>query len=477
MTPNEFAPGDKHRATLALARDNFEFFVTIAFRVLNDEPYQHNWHVAAIAHELTRVANGKCRRLIITMPPRTMKTFLASVCLPAWQLGRNPNEKIICASYNQPLANDFAFQMRRLMESSWYREVFPGTMIDPRKSGLEEIRTTRGGYRLSTSVGGTLTGRGGNLVIIDDPIKSGDANSEAVRQSVSQWYSGTVISRFNNPNQGKIVVVAQRLHLRDLPGELAATGGWHQLELPLIAPRAQTIALDDEHEYSRIAGEVLHPARFNPKTIADLKATMGPQDFEAQFNQRPLPPGGAVFRLESLMRYDQKPYDHHIQAIVQSWDTAYEVSGNNDYSVCSTWAICGTDYYLLDVFQKRLTFPELEQAIYKLRTRWRADLVFIEAMGSGSSVYQNIRHNPQNLWIRPVKPQKSKEDRASQQSSKFARGQVWVPREAAWLRRFEDELAEFPHGKHDDQVDSVVQFLAAADMPDLLVLAQMGRQY
>ena len=477
MTPNEFAPGDAHRAALALARQDLEFFVLLAFRVLGDEPYHHNWHIAAIAHQLTRVMHGKCRRLIITMPPRTMKSFIASVCLPAWLLGRNPQEKIICASYNQPLASYFAFQMRRLVESPWYREVFPGTRIDPRKSGLEEIRTTRGGYRLSTSVGGTLTGRGGNWVIIDDPIKSDDAGSEAVRNTVSQWFSATVISRFNNPNQGKIVVVAQRLHLRDLPGELAASGGWDQLELPLIAPRAQTIALGDEFEYLREAGEVLHPARFDPKTIADLKAAMGPQDFEAQYNQRPLPPGGAVFRLEWLKRYEHRPHDHHTQAIVQSWDTAFEVAGNNDYSVCSTWAISGTNYYLLDVFRKRLAFPELEQAIYKLRSKWRADLVFVEAIGSGLSVCQSISRIPQNQWIRPFRPRGPKQERAIQQSSKFARGRVWVPREALWLRRFEDELAEFPHGKHDDQVDSVVQFLAVADAPNLLALAAIGRQY
>ena len=163
-----------HRAGLALARDSLEFFALMAFRVLYDEPYLHNWHVAAIAFELSRLAEGDFRRLIITMPPRTLKSFLASICLPAWLLGRRPGEKIICASYAQPLSSDFAFQMRQLMESSWYREVFPGTHIDPRKSGVDEIRTTRGGFRLSTSVGGSLTGRGGNFIIIDDPISSMD---------------------------------------------------------------------------------------------------------------------------------------------------------------------------------------------------------------------------------------------------------------------------------------------------------------
>ena len=138
----------------ALARESFEFFAIQAFRQLYDEPYLHNWHIAAIAHQLTRLWDGEIRRLIVTMPPRTMKSFLASVCWPAWILGRNPAEKIICASYAQPLSNQFAFLMRQLMQTQWYRQVFPNTHIDTRKSGVEEIRTTRGGYRLSTSVGG-----------------------------------------------------------------------------------------------------------------------------------------------------------------------------------------------------------------------------------------------------------------------------------------------------------------------------------
>lgn len=465
-----------HRRMLALAREDFGLFAIAAFRRLHDEPYQDNWHVWAIAHQLMRLFKGDIRRLIITMPPRTMKSFLASVCLPAWLLGRAPGAKIICASYAQPLSSNFAFQMRRLMETPWYRELFPRTLIDPKKSGVEEIATARGGYRLATSVGGTLTGRGADYIIIDDPLKAGDACSEVAREGVVNWYKGTVSSRFNNPSKGRVVVVAQRLHLEDLPGQLTAGGGWEQLDLPLEAWREQEIELLPGQVITRPPGNVLHEARFGEDAIARLRSEMGERDFEAQYNQRPLPAGGALFQLKWLQRYDEPPAPRQVQGIFQSWDTAYEIADGNDYSVCTTWALSGTRYYLLDVYRARLPFPDLQNAVYRLREVWKADLVIVERAGSGISLHQNIYDPSTRAWIQAIKPEGSKQDRASQQSPKFERGEIWMPRNAPWLQAFEDELASFPHGKHDDQIDSVVQFLAAVDTGRLLIAADQAKR-
>lgn len=461
---------------LALARKDFGLFAIAAFRRLHDEPYQDNWHVRAIAHQLMRLVSGDVRRLIITMPPRTMKSFLASVCLPAWLLGRNPGVKIICASYAQPLSSDFAFQMRRLMQTAWYREVFPSTHVDPKKSGVEEIATTRGGYRLSTSVGGTLTGRGADYIVIDDPLKASDAYSEVAREGAINWYKNTVSSRFNNPKKGRVVVVAQRLHLEDLPGQLIAGGGWEQLDLPLEAWREQEIELLAGKFITRPPGNILHETRFGDDDIARLRTDMGERDFEAQYNQRPLPAGGALFKLQWLQRYEQPPATHQVQGIFQSWDTAYEIAEGNDYSVCTTWALSGKRYYLLDVYRARLAFPDLERAVYRLRDEWKADLVIVERAGSGISLHQNIYDPSTRPWITSIKPEGSKQDRASQQSPKFERGEVWLPMAAPWLQAFEDELVSFPHGNHDDQIDSVVQFLAAVDTGRLLTAADQAKR-
>jgi predicted phage terminase large subunit-like protein len=464
------------RELKALARSDFFPFALQAFRVLHDEPYLPNWHVAAIAHALQHVHTSDGTRQIITMPPRTMKSFLGSVCYPAWLLGRNPAEKIICASYAHDLSHEFAFQMRRLMQSTWYRATFPQTHIDPKKSGVGEIATTRGGYRLSTSVGGTLTGRGGNYVIIDDPIKAADAYSEVVRETAMNWYRGSVTSRLNHPKKGKIVLIAQRLHLEDMPGQLLADGGWAHLDLPLQAWKDQEIELALGKWITRLAGNILHEARFSEVEIARLCTEMGERDFEAQYNQRPLPAGGALFKLAWLQRYDESPAAHQVQGIFQSWDTAYEIAEGNDYSVCTTWALCGNRYYLLDVFRARLPFPELEKAVYAQRDKWKADLVIVERAGSGISLHQNIYDPSTRPWIKCKRPEGSKQDRASQQSPKFERGEIFVPATAPWLEAFKEELCAFPHGKHDDQVDSVVQFLAAVDTGRLLIEADHARR-
>ena len=460
----------------ALAREDLGFFAIRAFRELYDEPYLHNWHITAIAWQLYCLILGHTTRLIITMPPRTMKSFLASVCLPAWILGRNPGEKIICASYAQPLSSDFAFQMRRLMQTEWYRQVFPNTHIDPKKLGLEEIRTTRGGYRLSTSVGGSLTGRGGNFVIIDDPIKAADAHSEVARENAMSWYRGTVASRLNNPKKGRIALVAQRLHMEDLPGQLSAMGGWDHLDLPLVAWEQQEIVLGPKAIATREPGNILHEDRFGEVEIARLRTEMGERDFEAQYNQRPLPPGGALFKLEWLQRFDQAPGPHQVQGIFQSWDTAYDIQEQHDYSVCSTWAVSGKRYYLLDIYRARLEFPDLEKAVYQLREKWSAEVVIVEKAGSGISLFQNIRRRNRNLWAVCLSPIGTKQDRASQQSPKFERGEVYVPNKAPWLEAFLSELVSFPHGKHDDQVDSVVQFLAAIESPGFGSALQAARR-
>lgn len=378
------------------AREDFHLFSMLAFSQLNDEPYLDNWHVAAIARKLEHIDCGNLKRLIICMPPRTMKSLLASVFYPAWALSREPSAKIICASYAQPLSNDFAFQMRRLMQTAWYRSVFPILKLDQKKLGVDEIGTTAGGYRLSTSVGGVLTGRGADIIIIDDPIKSADAHSDVVRESVLKWYSGTVVSRLNNPKTGRIIVVAQRLHEEDLPGQLLQGSGWDQLILPLQEWAPRSIEILPGLHVERAPGDVLHPARFSLDEVASYRSTMGERDFEAQYNQRPLPPGGALFKLEWFKRYEVPPAAQQLQGIFQSWGTAYETDETNDFSACTTWGLCGDKYYLLDVYRERLKFPDLQKQVVAQREKWNASLVVVEGIGSGGTVSLNA---PPVKWL------------------------------------------------------------------------------
>jgi len=460
----------------ALYRADFGCFVDRAFRELYDKPYFDNWHTRVIAHNLTQVMQGTSRRLIIATPPRSLKSFTASVCFPAWVLGHNPGERIVCASYAQPLSEEFGFETRKLMQSDWYRQVFPDTHLDPKKSSTRLLTTTRGGQRRATSVAGAMTGLGGDFVIIDDAMKAGDAHSEVVRDSTYAWFSGTVTSRLDTPKKGRIVVIGQRLHQEDLPGRLIDSGHWQLLELPLVEWKEREFEVARGRIATRPPGHILHEERIGEEEIGRLRAEMGERDFEAQYNQRPLPPGGALFKLGWLKRYDELPKPQQIQGIFQSWDTAYDIEDQHDYSVCSTWALSGKRCYLIDVLRERLEFPDLEKAIYSQRKKFGAELVILEKAGSGISLGQNIRRGNQNRWLQVIPPAGSKQDRASQQTPKFERGEIWVPTDAPWLRAFEEEYASFPHGKHDDQIDSMVQFLAALDTGSLLRYADAARR-
>ena len=458
---------------LTLARERFDFFVMRAFAELYHKPLEANWHIAAITHWLEKVRTGEVRRLNIAMPPRHLKSFVGSICFPAFVLGHKPEEKIVCVSYGQGLAEELAFECRKLMQTDFYRETFPGTILNPKKCNQRVLETTRGGQRRTTSVDGTLTGLGGNFVNIDDSLKAGDATSGAARERMTDWYRNTILSRLDDPKTGRIINIAQRLHMEDLTGYLMEQGHWEILELPLVEWIDREIEIGPGNVIHRPAGNLLHEERLGPEEIAALRSEMGERAFEAQYNQRPLPPGGALFKAEWFQRYAEPPGLHQVEGIFQSWDTAYDTHAHNDYSVCSTWALSGKRCYLLDIYRAKLEFPDLEKAIYAQRLKWNAGLVIVENEGAGKSVAQNIRRDVPmpNHWLHALKPLGSKEDRASQQTPKFERGEVWLPKDAPWLRAFEEEILSFPYGKNDDQVDSVVQFLAALDTTQLLQLA------
>jgi predicted phage terminase large subunit-like protein len=465
----DLPPRQQQRLMAALARQDFGTFALRASPVVNGEPLLPNWHINAIAYKLAQVARGEVKRLLICLPPRCLKSYLASVCFPAWMLGKDPKSKILCASYANSLAEKFSTDTRMLMQDPWYRSVFPNTLLNPQKLARDEFATTENGFRLATSVGGTLTGRGGNIIIVDDPLKAGDTYSEAARNSSIDWFKTTVQSRLNNPKEGAIIVVAQRLHAQDLPGHLIEAGEWDQLILPMENPHEYELDVLRDGLRCRVPqGRLLQPERHGLEELARIRREMGERDYEAQYNQAPLPPGGALFKRSWLKRYDEHLPLEAYDGIFQSWDTAYEVGDNNDYSVCTTWGVRGHEFHLLHVFRERLEFPALQRAVLRLRSEWQARVVIVEKIGSGNSLYQNLREAEPDPWIKTMRPESSKEHRASQQTPRFERGEVFLPNKAEWLCSFEDELLSFPSGKFDDQVDSAVQFLAAVDTGDLI---------
>jgi predicted phage terminase large subunit-like protein len=371
--------------------------------------------------------------------------------------------RIVCASYSQDLAAKHARDFRIILESEWYRRLFPQTRIDPNKNTEAEIQLTAQGYRLSTSVGGTLTGRGGNLILIDDPMKPSERMSEVRRAAVSEWHDSTLISRLDNKSEDVIVLIMQRLHVDDLVGHvLDKDESWDHLNLPAIAEEDEAIPLGDRRVYRRRVGELLHPEREPREVLEELKAAMGSQAFSAQYQQAPVPPEGALIQGDWFRTYARTPERAAGERVIQSWDTATKAGTTSNYSACTTWHMRGKDYCLLDVFRKRLEYPDLRRKILSHAAAHAATAVLIEDAGSGAPLIQDLRREGKLRPI-PIRPVRDKIVRLETQSAVIEAGHVLLPEKAPWLDDFRAEILAFPYGRYDDQVDSVSQFLGWAE--------------
>lgn len=263
---------------------------------------------------------------------------MASVAFPAYLLGHEPHRRIICLSYGSDLADKHASDFRSIVHSAWYRRVFPKMQIV--RSLESEVHTSRRGFRKATSVYGPLTGLGGDVFIIDDPQKAVDAQSDPLRNAVNDWFSTTLRFRLDNKATGVIIVVMQRVHLHDLTGYLLENAGeWELLSLPAIAETDERVPIGDGEFHVRAAGEALHPEREPLYVLERQRAEVGTYIFAPQFQQSPVPPGGAMIKRHSLRYYDQPPKRTYGTQIIQSWDTAAKAGSSNDWSVCTTWQV------------------------------------------------------------------------------------------------------------------------------------------
>ncbi|WP_162798048.1 phage terminase large subunit [Sulfitobacter sp. JL08] len=447
----------------ALCATNLFAYVQAAFGVLQPgATFYPAMYLRALCHQLERLERGEIRRLLIILPPRHLKSFCASVVFPVWVQGRNPSTKIITASYGASLAEDFGWQSRRLMKNELTRSIFPKLEIDYKKASVADLRTTMGGQRIATSVGGPMTGKGGKFFIVDDPSKAEDVASEAHRERTWEWFNGGVLMRLDGRKDARVAMVAQRLHEDDLPGRLIRTGFWEVLELPAIEVREREIDLPDGTSWTRTKGEILLPEHMDLKELNELRLEIGHAKFETQFQQSPVPAGGNIVRPEwfGTIPSDLRVGDY--EAIIQSWDTASVPGESNDYSVCTTWGLIGNNIDLLHVHRQQYLQPDLLEAAEKLRAEWHPKLVMVETAGVGRGVYDHLLRQDR-FGIRSYYPTTGKDHRMSIQSPKIEQGFVRLPVSASWKEAFIAEAAAFPNGKYDDQVDSMSQALHALD--------------
>jgi predicted phage terminase large subunit-like protein len=447
-----------YRAFDALLRTDFLAFYRKVFDTLNPgTPYLDNWHINAIAHALEEVRAGRNNRLIINVPPRHLKSTIVSVALPAFLLGNDTSKRIMCVSYSQTLSAKLSRDAHQIMTSDWFRRAFPHTMLG--KETEELLETTRGGCRFATSVGASITGFGGDYIIIDDPLKPDEAPSEAARNRVKDHYRQTLYSRLDDKVNGKIIIVAQRLHDDDLCGHLMRDGDFTSLVIPAIATENQTYDLVGGRKYHRKAGEVLHPEREPRSVLENLQRTVGAAAFAAQYQQDPVPPDGNMLKPAWIKTYRTLPSRDGGQ-LVLSLDTAMKGDPANDYSVGTIWLNKEGKRYLIEVVREKLDFPRLLNEARSLISRYAPNAVLIEDKGSGTSLAQTLKLEGYPAII-PIKVPSStdKVSRFAAVLPMFEAGDVLFPEDAPWLPDLQRELFGFPHARYDDQVDSVSQYL------------------
>nr|WP_237487455.1 phage terminase large subunit [Parapontixanthobacter aurantiacus] len=436
------------------AMTNLDFLIFLRRVMAEIEPgteYEENWHIQAIADRLKAVEEGACKRLIINLPPRHMKTIIVSIAFAAWILGHDPTRRIICVTYSHDVAKAQASQFARIVRSPWFQRSFPKCQ-GVAHNRLTEWQTTEGGYRLATSVEGSVLGRGGDYILLDDPNKGQEIFSEVERKKVQASWDNVISTRLNHPKKSVIICVMQRLHEEDLAGHMMTQEQYEHLVIPAIAPENERWCLASGDVHRRKKGQVIQPSRMGLEELDRQKGIMGGLAFSAQYQQSPVPDDGVVIRRQWLRYYEEEPAEY--ERTLVSWDTASTLGENSDWSVGTVWGLNQAHVYLIDVIRVKEESPELIKLVEETHRQFAADLTIVEDGDLGRAVVQSLRRTSKFCKPKVYKPRYDKIARMQSRAVMFETGQVLLPREADWLAVYQHELLGFPNTRHDDQVDS-----------------------
>tara|TARA_R110000796_G_scaffold230767_2_gene348511 strand:- start:6072 stop:7562 length:1491 start_codon:yes stop_codon:yes gene_type:complete len=410
-------------------------------------------HHAIMADAFERVCNGELKRLIINMPPRHTKSEFASYLLPAWFLGRYPEKKVIQTAHTAELAVGFGRKVRNLVGDEDFKTVFKDVSLRQDSKAAGRWNTNKGGEYFAIGVGGAVTGKGADLLIIDDPHSEQEARSPdaSVFDPVYEWYTSGPRQRLQ-PG-GAIVIVMTRWHQRDLAGQILkasqqrdGSDGWEVIQLPAIMP----------------SGNPLWPEFWSLEELEKLKAELPSGKWSAQYQQDPTAEENAIIKRDWWRTWEKKdPPD--CEFVIQSWDTAFLKTERADYSACTTWGVFydeddAANIILLDAFKERMEFPELKSVAQKMYNEWEPDACIVEAKAAGTPLIFELRQ--MGMPIGEFTPSRGNDKiaRVNAVSDLFASGIVWTP-ETAWAEEVIEEFAAFPVGRHDDLVDSSTQAL------------------
>ena len=440
-----------------LRKSCFHFFLAEVFKELHPgKSLTDAAYMNAMTFALQKCWETPGDRLLVTVPPRHLKSIAAAVALPAWVLGRDPSAKIMVATYGEELSREHAANFATIMRSRWYSAIFPRTQI--KQSNQSELRTSAGGGRRCVTLGGATTGFGADLIVIDDLMKAQDAKSQAMRDKARDYYPSGLLSRFNDPKHGRVVSIQQRLHEDDLAAHLLESGRFRHLNLPAAAEEPVDYPLYFGRTWRRRQGEVLEPARLDAEALAIRREELGTRVFNAQYQQNPIPPDGAIVRIEKLTLAEDIPDGSEFEYVIQSWDTAASIGPRSDFSVCMTFGYHQGAWYLADLFRKRLEFDQLEAAIFDQKRRWKPEKILIEDSSNGRAFLQRQRLKKAKELFQKVIAKDSKEERLIAQTDFLHSNRIRFCPTDTWWPELKRELAAFPESTHDDQVDSLSQF-------------------
>jgi predicted phage terminase large subunit-like protein len=410
--------------------------------------YEAAAHHHFIAGYLEAVERGDIDRLILSTPPRHGKSEMVTRRFPAWFLGRNPDRFVISASYNSDFATDFGRDVRQIIASPEYKNVFPGTELRPDSRAADRWNTSSGGAYFAAGVGSGITGRGMHLGIVDDPIKDEEeANSATHLEKIWRWYKTAFKTRMMP--KAALVVCMTRWAKADLIGRVLEDemGRWTVVNLPAFA------AEDDP--LGREVGAPLWPAWYDEQALMEMQGTLTPKEWSALYLGAPMVEGGNIFKSFWWKTFTEAP---PFETIIQSWDTAYETNEGNSYSVCTTWGIGADGYYLLHLFRDRLEYPDLKVKVEELANKFRPSVIVVEKRASGMSLIQDLQRTSRYA-IEPINVVRDKESRARGVTAICSSGRVLIPELAPWADAWRDEMENFPGAKYDDIVDSTVHAL------------------
>jgi len=457
-------------------------FMTFVKRVWPS--FIEGYHHKKMAKAFEKVAEGKIKRLIINMPPRHTKSEFASYLLPAWFLGRYPNKKVIQTAHTAELAVGFGRKVRNLVDSDVYSDIFPGVSLQADSKAAGRWNTNKAGEYFAIGVGGAVTGKGADILIIDDPHSEQEAALAAtnpeIYDKVYEWYTSGPRQRLQ-PG-GSIIIVMTRWGLRDLTGQVVKSsmqrGGddWEVIEFPAILP----------------SGNPLWPEFWSLNELSALREELPNSKWQAQYQQQPTSEEGAIVKRE-WWKVWEKETPPRCDYIIQSWDTAFETTTRSDYSACTTWGIWTNDednaqnnIILLNVIKARMEFHELKKKVMEEYNEWEPDTLIVEKKASGISLYQELRR--MGVPVQEFTPSKGNDKitRLNAVSDIIASGKVWVPN-TRWADELVDEIASFPSGEHDDLVDATTLALARfrnggflrlpSDQPDPIQYFKRKNQY